>query len=174
LTNSESKTNWKLFFREEIFLIRWFDHLIYVIKFYLITSLFNFLYMNNSITNCICLFKTIRIVNFFINMLIFNRVVLQSLSRNDLFKSRWFFSYLLIFEMSRNQRTWKSICDSDKIRSKWQRSSKTSWSKEQSLVTIEDLDIQKNLDKSWDEKLVNNIVKREFLYNEMIFSSKKR
>jgi hypothetical protein len=35
---------------------------------------------------------------------------------------------------------------------------------------IEDLDSQKNLDESWDEKSVNEIVEREFLYNEMNFS----
>ncbi len=89
----------ELFFREEIFLTRWFDHLIWSIDFCLITSSFISSCMNDSTSNRICLFETIRIVNFFINLLISNRVVLRSFSRDDLFKSRWFFSYLLIFEI---------------------------------------------------------------------------
>jgi hypothetical protein len=89
----------ELFFREEIFLIRWFNHLIRSTEFYLITSSFYSSCMNDSITNRICLFETIRIVKFFINMLTSNRVVLQSFSRDDLFKLRWFLSYLLIFEI---------------------------------------------------------------------------
>jgi hypothetical protein len=36
---------------------------------------------------------------FFINLLISRRVVLRSFNRNDLFRSRWFLSYLLIFEI---------------------------------------------------------------------------
>ncbi len=89
----------ELSFRKEIFLIRWFDHLIWSVDFCLITSSFNSSCRNDSTSNRICLFKTIRIVNFFINLLISNEVVLRSLSRDDLFKSRWFFSYLLIFEV---------------------------------------------------------------------------
>jgi hypothetical protein len=89
----------RLLFSKKIKKIRWFDHLIWSIDFCLITSSFNSSCMNDSITNRICLFETIRIVNFFINMLTSNRVVLRSFSRNDLFKSRWFFSYLLIFEV---------------------------------------------------------------------------
>jgi hypothetical protein len=89
----------ELFFRKEIFLIRWFDHLIWSIDFYLITSSFNSSCINDSITNRICLFKTIRIVKFFINILISKRVVLRSFNRDDLFKSKWFLSYLLIFEI---------------------------------------------------------------------------
>jgi hypothetical protein len=95
----------ELFFRKEIFLIRWSDHLIWSVEFYLTTSSFNSSCMNDSITNRICLFETIRIVNFFINMLISNRVVLRSFNRDDLFKSKWFLSYLLIFE---NIEKWKS------------------------------------------------------------------
>jgi hypothetical protein len=97
----------ELVFRKEIFLIRWSDHLIWSIEFYFITSLFNSSCMNVSITNRICLFKTILIVNFFINMLISNRVVLRSFSRNDLFNSRWFFSYLLIFEIVEKSKSSK-------------------------------------------------------------------
>jgi hypothetical protein len=89
----------ELFFRKEIFLIRWFDHLIWSADFCFITSSFNSSCINDSTSNRICLFKTIRIVNFFINLLISNRVVLRSFSRDDLFKSRWFLSYLLIFEI---------------------------------------------------------------------------
>jgi hypothetical protein len=87
-------------------------------------------------------------------------------SRNDFFYIYWF------SRSSKSQKARKWVCDSDEIRSKWQRSLKTSWSEEKSLVTIEDLDSQKNLDESWDEKSVNEIVEREFLYNEMNFSCK--
>jgi hypothetical protein len=87
-------------------------------------------------------------------------------NRDDFFHIYWF------SRSSRSQRARKWICDSDEIRSKWQRSSKTSWLKEKSLVTIENLDSQKNLDESWDEKSVNEIVEREFLYNEINFSSR--
>jgi hypothetical protein len=89
----------RLIFSKKIKKIRWFDHLIWSTDFCLITSSFNSSCMNDSITNRTCLFETIRIVNFFINMLISNRVVLRSFSRDDLFKSRWFLSYLLIFEI---------------------------------------------------------------------------
>jgi hypothetical protein len=75
--------------------------------FCFIASSFNSSCMNDSITNRICLFETIRIVNFFINMLTSNLVVLQSFSRNDLFKSRWFFSYLLIFEIVEESKSSK-------------------------------------------------------------------
>ncbi len=40
------------------------------------------------------------------------------------------------------------------------------------LVTIEDLDSQRDFDESWNEKSINEIVKKEFLYNELIFSSR--
>jgi hypothetical protein len=79
-------------------LIRWF---------FLITSLFNSSCMNDSVTSRICLFETIRIVYFFINMLTSNRVVLRSFSRDDLFKSRWFLSYLLIFEIVEESKSSK-------------------------------------------------------------------
>jgi hypothetical protein len=82
-------------------------HLIRSIEYYLITSLFNSSCMNDSITNRICLFETIRIVNFFINMLTSNRIVLRSFSRDDLFKSRWFLSYLLIFEVVEKSKSSK-------------------------------------------------------------------
>ncbi len=89
----------ELSFRKGIFLIRWSDHLIWSTESYLITSSFNSSCMNDLITNRICLFKTIRIVKFFINMLISNQVVLRSFNRDDLFKSRWFLSYSRIFEI---------------------------------------------------------------------------
>jgi hypothetical protein len=89
----------ELVFSKKIKKIRWFDHLIWSADFCLITLSFNSSCMNDSITDRTCLFETIRIVNFFINMLTSNRVVLRSFSRDDLFKSRWFLSYLLIFEI---------------------------------------------------------------------------
>jgi hypothetical protein len=75
-------------------------------------------------------------------------------SRDDFFYIYWF------SRSSRSQRARRWVCDSDEIKSKWQRSSKTSWSEEKSLVTIEDLDSQKDLDESWDEESINEIVER--------------
>jgi hypothetical protein len=162
----------ELFFRKEIFLIRWSDHLIWSAEFYLITSSFNSSCMNDSITNRIYLFETIWIVKFFINMLISKRIVLRSFSRDDLFKSRWFLSYLLIFEIVE-----RSMSTKMSMRFWWNQIKVTmkledSLIKRRNLVTIEDLDSQKNLDESWDEESVNEIVKRKFLYNELIVSSR--
>jgi hypothetical protein len=162
----------ELFFRKEIFLIRWFDHLIWSIEFYLITSSFNSSCMKNSITSRICLFETIRIVDslsicwFRVGFFYDHSIEMIYSSRDDFFHIYWF------SRSSRNSKARKWVCDSDEIRSKWQRSSKTSWSKEKSLVTIEDLDSQRDLDESWNEKSVNEIVEREFLYNEKNFSFK--
>jgi hypothetical protein len=97
----------RLIFSRKIKKIRWFDHLIWSADFYFITSSFNSSCMNDSITNRTCLFKTIRIVNFFINMLTSNRIVLRSFSRNNLFKSRWFLLYLLIFEIVEKSKSSK-------------------------------------------------------------------
>jgi hypothetical protein len=55
-------------------------------------------------------------------------------SRDDFFHIYWY------SRTSKSQKTRRWICDSDEIRSKWQRSSKISWSKENNFVTIEDLD----------------------------------
>jgi hypothetical protein len=87
-------------------------------------------------------------------------------SRDDFFHIYWF------SRSSRDQWARRWVCDSDEIRSKWRRSSKTFWSEEKSLVTIEDLDSQRDLDESWDERSVDEIVEEEFLYNEMNFSSR--
>jgi hypothetical protein len=154
----------EFFFREEIFLIRWSDHLIWLIEFYFITLSFNSSCMNDSITNRICLFETIRIVNFFINMLISNRVVLRSFSRDDLFESRWFFLYLLIFEIVEKSKSskmsmrfwWDQIEVTTKLEDILIRRKK-------GLVTIEDLDSQRNLDESRDERSVDRWVERIFI-----------
>jgi hypothetical protein len=87
-------------------------------------------------------------------------------SRDNFFYTYWF------SKSSRDQWARRWVCDFDEIRSKWHRDSKMTWSEEKILVTNEDLDSQKNLDKSWDEKSVDEIVEREFLYNELIFSFK--
>jgi hypothetical protein len=87
-------------------------------------------------------------------------------SRDNFFHIYWF------AKSSRDQWARKWVCDSDEIRSKWQQSSKTAWSEENNPVTTEDLDPQKNLDESWDEESVDEIVERKFLYNEMNFSSR--
>jgi hypothetical protein len=87
-------------------------------------------------------------------------------SRDDFFHIYWF------SRSSRSQWARRWVCNLDEIRSKWQQSSKTAWSEENNLVTIEDLDSQKNLDKSWDEESVDEIVRKEFLYNEVNFSFK--
>jgi hypothetical protein len=64
---------------------------------------------------------------FFINLLISHRVVLQSFNRNDFFQIYWF------SRLSRDQWVRRWICDSDEIRSKWQRRTKMSWSEEKNL-----------------------------------------
>jgi hypothetical protein len=118
------------------------------------------------------LFETIRIVKFFINMLISNSVVLRLFSRDDLFKSKWFFSYLLIFEIVE-----RSMSTKMSMRFWWNQIEVTmkledSLIRRKNLVTIEDLDSQKNLDESRNERSVNKIVKKEFLYHELFFSSR--
>jgi hypothetical protein len=103
---------------------------------------------------------------FFINLLTSRRVVLRSFSRDDFFHIYWF------SRSSRDQWARRWVCDSDEIRSKWQRSSKTAWSKENNLVTIKDLDSQRDLDESWDERSIDKIVRRKFLYIELDFPSR--
>jgi hypothetical protein len=44
---------------------------------------------------------------FLINLLISCRIVLRSFHRDDLFKSKWFFSYLLIFEIVKRSMSTK-------------------------------------------------------------------
>jgi hypothetical protein len=149
-------------------LIIWFDQLIFVsshhhsiLHAWTIRSRIASAYLRRfvlSISSSICWF---RIESFYDHS-----VEMIYSSRNDFFHIYWF------SRSSRSQRARKWVCDLDEIRSKWQRSSKTSWSKEKSLVTIEDLDSQRDLDESWDEKSVNEIVEEEFLYNEMNFSSR--
>ncbi len=146
----------ELSFREGIFLIRWSDHLIWSTEFYLTTSPFNSSCMNGPITDRICLFETIRIVNFFINMLNSDQVFLRSFSRDDFFHIYWF------SESPRDQRARRWVCDSDEIRSQWQQNSKMTWSEEKTFVTNEDLDSQKDLDESWDERSVNRWLERIF------------
>jgi hypothetical protein len=138
ITNRERAE--KLFFREEIFLIRWFNYLIWSIEFYLITSSLNSSCMNDSTSNRICLFETIRIVNFFINMLISNRVVLRSFRRDDLFKSRWFFSYLLIFEIVE-----RSMSTKMSMRFWWNQIEVTT-------MLEDDLIKRKNLHEKWESR----------------------
>jgi hypothetical protein len=105
--DNESRTIREINLFEKDQKIKWFNHLIWSTDICLITSLFNSSCINDSITSRICLFETIRIVNFFINMLTSNRVVLRSFNRDDLFKSRWFFSYLLIFEIVEKSKSSK-------------------------------------------------------------------
>jgi hypothetical protein len=125
--------------------------------------------INDSISNRICLFETIRIVDsssicwFRVESFYDHSIEMIYSSRDDFFHIYWF------SKSSRNQWARKWVCDSDEIRSKWQQSSKMIWSEEKILVTNEDRDPQKNLDESWDERSVDEIVKREILYNELIF-----
>ncbi len=162
----------ELFFRKEIFLIRWSDHLIWSIEFYLITSSFNSSCMNDSITNRICLFETIRIVDssstcwFRVESFYDHSIEMIYSSRNDFFHIYWF------SRSSRDQWARKWICDFDEIRSKWQQNSKTAWSEKNNLVMIEDLDSQRDFDESWNERSINEIVKEEFLYIELNVSSR--
>jgi hypothetical protein len=143
-------------------LIIWFDQLIFVsshhhsiLHAWTTRSRIAFAYLRrfvSSISSSIC---WLRIESFYDHS-----VEMIYSSRDDLFHIYWF------SKSSRSQRARRWVCDSDEIRSKWQRSSKTSWSEEKSLVTTEDLD------ESWDEKSVDEIVEEEFLYNEMDFSSR--
>jgi hypothetical protein len=87
-------------------------------------------------------------------------------SRDDFFHIYWF------SRSPKDQWARRWVCGFDEIRSKWQQSSKTAWSEENNSVTTEDLDSQRDLDESWDWESVDEIVEREFLYNEMIFSSR--
>jgi hypothetical protein len=84
-------------------------------------------------------------------------------SRDDFFHIYWF------SRSPKDQWAERWICDFDEIRSKWQQSSKTAWSEENNPVTTEDLDSQRDLDGSWDERSVDEIVEEEFLYNEKDF-----
>jgi hypothetical protein len=112
----------------------------------------------SSISSSICWLRIESFYDYSIEMIYSNR--------DDFFHIYWF------SKASKSQEARKWVCDSDEIRSKWQRSSKTSWSKEKSLMTIEDLDSQKDLNESWNEKSINKIIKEEFLHNEMNFSFK--
>jgi hypothetical protein len=118
--------------------------------------------MNDSTSNRICLFETIRIV--------------ISLSicwfRVESFYDHSIEMISFIFIDFRNRREIKEHEDEYAIlmrSDQWQRSSKMTWSEEKIFVTNEDLDSQKNLDESWNERLVNEIVKEKFLYNELNF-----
>ncbi len=82
---------------------------------------------------------------FFINLLTSHRVVLRLFNRDDFLHIYWF------SRSSRNQWIRRWICDSDEIKSKWQRKTKIAWSEEKIFVTNEDLDFQMNLDESEDE-----------------------
>jgi hypothetical protein len=119
----------ELFFREEIFLIRWSDYLIWSTKFYFTTSSFNSSCMKNSITSCICLFETIRIVDFSsicwfrVESFYDHSIEMIYSNRDNFFHIYWF------SRSSRNQWTRKWVCDFDEIKSKWQRNSRITWSK---------------------------------------------
>jgi hypothetical protein len=149
-------------------LIIWFDQLIFIsshhhsiLHAWTTRSRIASVYLRrfvSSISSSIC---WLRIESFYDHL-----VEMIYSSRDDFFHIYWF------FKSSRSQRARRWVCDSDEIKSKWQRSSKTFWLEEKSFVTIKDLDSQKNLDESWDEKSVDEIVEKEFLYNEMNFSSR--
>jgi hypothetical protein len=146
--------------------------LIWSIEFYLITSSLHSLCMNDSTSNCICLFETIRIVDsssicwFRVESFYDHSIEMIYSKRDDFFHIYWF------SKSSRDQWARRWVCDFDEIRSKWQRNSKMTWSEEKIFVTNEHLDSQRDLDESWNERSVNEIVEEEILYNELIFSSK--
>jgi hypothetical protein len=153
----------ELFFREKSFwsndLIIWFDQLIFVsshhhsiLYAWTTRSRIAFAYLKrfvSSISSSICWFRIESFYDHSIEMIYS--------SRDDFFHIYWF------SKSSRNQRTRKWISDFNEIKSKWKQNSKTSWSEEKNLMTIEDLDSQKNLNELWDEKSINEIVKEEFL-----------
>jgi hypothetical protein len=149
-------------------LIIWFDQLIFVsshhhsiLHAWTIRSRIASAYLRRFVSSIFSSIYWFRIESFYDHS-----VEMIYTSRNDFFHIYWF------SKSSRSQRARKWVCDFDEIKSKWQRSSKTSWSEEKNLVTIQDLDFQKNLDESWDEESVDEIVEKDFLYNEMNFSSR--
>jgi hypothetical protein len=97
--NSESKTIRRIFLsKRDLFdqMIWSFDLINWILSHYIIIQFFmherfdhesHLLIWDNSHRR------------FFINLLISRRVVLRWFNRNDIFKSRWFLSYLLIFEI---------------------------------------------------------------------------
>jgi hypothetical protein len=149
-------------------LIIWFDQLNFlslhyhsILRAWTTRSRIAFAYLRqfvSSISSSICWLRIESFYDHSVEMIYSNR--------DDFFHIYWF------SRSSRSQRARRWVCDFEEIRSKWQRSLKTSWSKEKSLVTIKDLDSQKNLDESWNEESINEIVEEEFLYNEMNFSFK--
>jgi hypothetical protein len=169
----------ELFFRKEIFLIRWFDHLIWSADLIIWSDQLIFVsshhhsilhawtirlriasaYLKRFVSSIFSSICWLRIESFYDHS-----VEMIYSSRDDFFHIYWF------SKSSRDQWARRWVCDSDEIRSKWQQSSKTTWSEENNLVTTEDLDPQKDLGGSWDEGSVDEIVGREFLYNEVVFS----
>ncbi len=109
---------------------------------------------------------------FFINLLTSRRVVLRSFNRDDLFKSRWFLSYLLIFEIVE-----RSMSTKMNMRSWWDQIAVTT-KLEDDLIRRKNLRDERrsrfSKESRWIMKwrLINEIVKKEFLYNELILSFK--
>ncbi len=149
-------------------LITWSDQLIFVsshhhsiLHAWTIRLRIAFAYLKRFISSIFSSICRLRIESFYDHS-----VEMIYSSRDDFFHIYWF------SRSWRNQWARRWVCGLDEIRSKWKQSSKTAWSEENNLVTIEDLDSQRDLDESWDERSVDEIVKREFLYNEMNFSFK--
>jgi hypothetical protein len=100
-------------------------------------------------------------------------------SRLTIIQSRWFIQVEMIsfiFTDFRDRREVKELENEYAILMRSDRSDNEARrhldQKKKSLVTTEDFDSQKDLDESWDEKSVDEIVEREFLYNEVNFSSR--
>jgi hypothetical protein len=132
----------ELFFREGIFFIRW------IVSHYIIIQFF----MHKRLDHESHLFiwdDSYR--RFFISLLTSRRVVLRSFNRDDLFKSRWFLSYLLIFEIVE-----KSMSTKMSMRSLWDQIEVT--------TKLEDSLIRRKI-ISWRSKI--SILRRISMNHEM-------
>jgi hypothetical protein len=100
---------------------------------------------------------------------IFHQFIDFASSRSTIIESRWFLLYLLIFEIVEKSKSSKMS-----MRFWWNQIEVTTKLEDilirrKSFVTIEDLDSQRNLDESWDEESVNEIIKRNFYIMSWIF-----
>jgi hypothetical protein len=123
-SSSEPRTDRRTFLsRRDLFdqMIWWSDLISWILFHYIIIQFF----MHERLDHESHLFiwdDSYR--RFFINLLISRRVVLRSFNRDDFFHIYWF------SKLSRDQWARRWVCDSDEIRSKWQRSSKMTWFEE--------------------------------------------
>jgi hypothetical protein len=105
--DSESKTNRRIFLsKRNLFdqMISSFDLINWILSHYIIIQFFMHERLDHE-SHLLIWDDSYR--RFFINLLISHRVVLRSFNRDDLFKSRWFLSCLLIFEIVEKSKSSK-------------------------------------------------------------------